>query len=66
MNVMKNLRVILTEKGREKIKEMRKNRFGSQMNASDEIGISQINISKWERGVSSPRFYSLISYLTKI
>ena len=65
MNVMKNLCVKLTDKGREKIKEERKRKFGSQMTASEEFGIPQVNISRWERSVN-PMFYLFKSYLQKL
>ncbi|MBI2107364.1 hypothetical protein HYT57_05260 [Candidatus Woesearchaeota archaeon] len=49
-----------------KIKEERKNRFGSQLSASWETGIPQINISRWEIGTCSPKFFTLRSYLGKL
>src|SRR3989338_57871 len=66
MNVMKNLCVILSEKGRIKLREMREKTFGSQLSASWETGIPQINISKWETGTCSPKFFTLRSYLGKL
>lgn len=66
MNVMKNLCIILTDKGREKIKREREKKFGSQEDASSDIGISQINLSRWERGVYNPKFYAFRSYLQKL
>ena len=66
MNVMKNLCVVLTNKGREFIKNKRKNIFGSQMNTSWSTGIPQINISRWEKGTCCPRFYAFISYLNHL
>lgn len=66
MNVIKNLCIVLTDKGREKIKEEREKKFGSQEDASSDTGIVQINISRWERGVYNPKFYAFRSYLQKL
>lgn len=63
---MRNLCVVLTDKGRKKIKKEREIKFGSQMAASWEIGIPQVNISRWERGATNPKFYSFGSYLQKL
>ncbi|MBI2109985.1 hypothetical protein HYT58_02315 [Candidatus Woesearchaeota archaeon] len=63
---MKNLCIVLTDKGKERIKLEREKKFGSQMTASWEIGIPQINISRWERGAANPKFFKFRSYLQRL
>lgn len=62
----KNLCFVLTNEGRERIKEERKRRFGSQMIAALNTGIKQTNISRWERGENNPKLSTFRNYLQKL
>jgi len=58
--------MVLTEEGKKLIKKKRVELFGSQDAVTWELGIPQINVSRWESGRMSPRYYPLRSYLIRL